>query len=186
MTWLQGMSMFGAVPLYCGDRSTIPQGNSEGTGRKHDGSQTVYQPSYEKHLSRTKREGKSVENQRESHTYISKGDLQSTVRLTWWPLMVKTRVCHWLSARWVSWNPHFVTTPSWPLKRKCRRFLESLSPRMSRPCSSLLLTNFASVSPGCSVFVSFSSSLSLNPCLPTLFTSIKVKMYSCLWKDKQG
>lgn len=70
MTWLQGMSMFGAVPLYCGDRSTIPQGNSEGTGRKHDRSQTVYQPSYEEHLSGTKGEGKNVENQKKSNLHF--------------------------------------------------------------------------------------------------------------------
>lgn len=28
MTWLQGRSMFGAAPLYCGDRSTIARGIS--------------------------------------------------------------------------------------------------------------------------------------------------------------
>lgn len=182
MTWLQGMSMFGAVPFYCGDRSTIPQGNSEATGRKHGGRQTVYLPNYQKHLRGTKREGKEEGKGEKRQTYISRGDLQSTVRLTRWLPMAKTSVCHWLLASRVPRNPQFSMTPPWPLKRKCRRFLESLSPSMRRPRSSLLLTRLTPVSPCCSLSVFLSSSFSPNPLFSTLFGSIKVKMYSFLWK----
>lgn len=101
-------------------------------------------------------------------TYISKGILQSTVRLTRWPLTAKTRVCHWLSARLAPPKPQFSVAPPWPLKRKCRRFLESLSPKMRRPRSFLF---FDPVRPP---LLSLSSE---SPC-SLLFGSIKVKMYS--------
>lgn len=134
----------------------------------------------------TQEEQKGKERKKEKgkkrQTYISRGDLQSTVRLTRWLPMAKTSVCHWLSASRVPRNPQFSMTPLCPLKRKCRRFLESLSPRMRRPRSSLLLTRLTSVSPCCSLSVFLSSSFSPNSLFSTLFGSIKVKMYSFLWK----
>lgn len=41
MIWLQGVSRFGAVPLYCGDGSTIPQGNSEAAVGEDGGTRPV-------------------------------------------------------------------------------------------------------------------------------------------------
>lgn len=133
-------------------------------------------------LKRNKKGRKGRKKREKRQTYISRGDLQSTVRLTRWLPMAKTSVCHWLLASRVPRNPQFSITPPWPLKRKCRRFLESLSPSMRRPRSSLLLTRLTPVSPCCSLSVFLSSSFSPNPLFSTLFGSIKVKMYSFLWK----
>lgn len=138
-----------------------------------------YPPSEQKHSRETKR-----------WTYISRGELQSTVSLTWWLLMAKTRVCHWLSASRVPRNPQCSTTPPWPLKTKCSRFFESLSPRMIPPRSPLLLTRLSfSLSPCCSIslfiskmFMSLSfSSFSPTSLFSTFFGSIREKMYSFLW-----
>lgn len=110
---------------------------------------------------------------KKGQTYISKGILQSTVRLTRWLPTAKTRVCHWLSASRAPRKTQFSIAPRWPLKRKCRRFLESLSPTMRRPCS---LLSFSSFPPS---LLSFSS----NPAFSSLFGCIKVKMYSFLYRS---
>lgn len=158
MTQPQGRSMFGGAQLCCGDRSTIAAGKLEGTGREHGVSTRL--------------------NQRCSkrHTYISKGILQSTVRLTRWPPTAKTRVCHWLSARLAPLKPQFSVAPAWPLKRKCSRFLESLSPKMSRPRSFLFFA--AARLPLLSVSTECFCSSALG--------SIKVKMYSFRCRPNGG
>lgn len=53
MKWLQGVSIFEAALLYCGEGSTMPEGNSEGTGREDGGRQTVDPPSEQKTKSST-------------------------------------------------------------------------------------------------------------------------------------
>lgn len=163
MTRPQGRSMFGGAPLCCGDRSTIAAGSLEGTGREHGGRQTARLPV----LSAALKEGQ---------TYISKGILQSTVRLTRWPPTDKTRVCHWLSARLAPLKPQFSMAPAWPLKRKCRRFLESLRPKMRRPRSFLF---FAAV---CPPLLSVTSESFCSSALGT----IRVKMYSLRCRSNKG
>lgn len=118
-------------------------------------------------------------------TYISSGKLQSTVSLTWRLSTTNTRVCHWLSASRAPRKPQCSTTPPWPRKRKCRRFCESLSPRMIRPRSSLLFTlpSFFSIAPCCSLSI-LSSSFCTGPAFSTFFGSIKEKIYSFRWKVK--
>lgn len=120
-------------------------------------------------------------NKKKGSTYISRGELQSTVSLTWWLPMAKTRVCHRLSASRVPRKPQCSTTPPWPRKRKCRRFLENLSPRMIRPRSPLLFCRLSLVLSKMFPLL-FSSFLSPASLFSTFFGSNKEKMYSFLWK----
>lgn len=174
MIWLQGGSTFGSVPVYCGEGSANPRGNSE------------------------KAKGCRQQTQR-GWTHISSDGAQSTVSLTCWLLMAKTRVCHWLSASRVPRNTECSTKPPRPFKRKCRRFLENLSPRRIRPGSSLLFICFIFFSASCSspliplLVISETSPLfpssSSSSTDPLFFGSTKEKMYSFLCmkqKEKDG
>lgn len=73
-------------------------------------------------------------------TYISMGELQSTVSLTWCCPTANTRVCHWLSASPIPRNTHCSAASEGPFMRKCSRFGDIFSPRRTSPGSGFLLT----------------------------------------------
>lgn len=72
--------------------------------------------------------------------YISMGELQSTVSLTWCSPTANTRVCHWLSASPMPRNTHCSTASEPPFIRKCNRFGDIFNPRRTSPGSGFLLT----------------------------------------------
>lgn len=170
MIWLQGWEQIWSSAIVLWWRIYKPSGGLRGNrkrGRREADSQQKIDRSTQK-----------------GETYISTGELQSTVSVT--PLLTfKTRVCHWLSASWAPRNTQCSTTPPWPLKRKCRCFLENLSPRMIRPWSSLFLPCLASslscFSPLVLLLICKTSPLSFSVVVfSAVFGSIREKMYSFL------